>query len=210
MKLGNLSMKVKLFVCAAIFASFDVFSAEPIPPDEMVSMCGSLVTYASIAVQSKQSKIPLPNAIEITEISMKKNLSSLPPEAFKNYSAAVQELYKRIYALQDTSEQAVNREIAPACVVYAENQYTVADITKMQMCQTKSQPYLGFANMRDQGMPLKDQLKWLKETALQGAQEKERLYNELSEVMKYVYANPKKSKEEIYREQFNSCYSAVK
>jgi hypothetical protein len=58
MKLENLSMKVKLCVFVAIFAICNAVSAQPIPPDEMVSMCGSLVTYASIAVQSKQSKIP--------------------------------------------------------------------------------------------------------------------------------------------------------
>lgn len=176
-------MKPSRTLLAVTSVIFPVYlSAQPVTrvePLEMVGMCGSLVTYVSLAAEAKKAGMPLDAASNMTEASMKKNLSSLPPEAFERYRASVRELYKRIYALAEVTPQTTNREIAPSCVVYGGGQYTETEIGRMQGCQAKTQPYLGFANMRDQGMSLDNQLKWLKETAAknaaQSAEEQDRL-----------------------------------
>ncbi len=182
---------------------------EPVSPEEMIAVCDSLLTYVSLASESKQSGMPLDVATSMTEASMKKNLSGVPADVLNRYRAAVRELFKRIYALQTSTPQSATREIAPACTVYARGLYSESDINRMKVCEGKTQPYLGFANMRDQGMSLDNQLKWLKEEGLKnvpGQEEAARLYSELSEVMKYVYAHPQLPKQAIYSEKFNACF----
>ncbi len=206
---------IRIAVASLIFPIYlSAQSIAPVEPVEMVGMCGSLVTYVSLATEAKKSGMPLDAALNMTEASMKKNLSSLPPDTLERYRASVRELFKRIYALADLSPQTTNREIAPSCVMYCAGQYTEADIGRLQVCQAKTQPYLGFANMRDQGMSLDNQLKWLKETAVKNAAqsvaEQDRIYAELSEMMRYVYANPQMTKGVIFSEKFNACYKSAK
>ena len=211
----NMKLLSAILVTTMLCLNTEAFSASPVSPEEMVNMCGSLQTYVSLAVQSKNSGMPLDSATNMTEASMRKHLApDLTADSFNRYLAVVRELYKRIYALPSIAPQTVNRVIAPACMIYAEGQYSESDIKQMQICVAKSQPYLGFANMRDQGMSLEAQLKWLKEEGLKNAaqspEESEKLYSELSVIMKYVYAHPELNKQSIYSQKFNACYKEAK
>ena len=183
-------------------------SAESVSPHEMVGMCNSLVAYVSIAVMSKESTVPLDTAVARTEVSINTKLTGVPPEIVDRYRAAVHELYRRIYQLTDLNVQTAHSEIIPACVVYSDGQYSERDVHQMKMCEAKVQPYVGFANIRDSGVPLEQQLQWLRDEGLKLAPnvpDRERVLAELGDMMRYVYAHPELSKQAIFLEQFTTC-----
>jgi hypothetical protein len=198
---------VNIISAACLVYTVSARTAEPASPEEMVRVCNSLASYVSLAVNASKSKVPLHVAIDKAKASLKNKQEGMAADIAARYGAAVDELYKRVYALSDV--RSANHEVIPACAVYSQGQYTAADIQQMKFCEAKTLPYYGFANIRDMGITVDQQLNWLQERGLRNAvrstEERKRLYGNLSDMIRYVYAHPDLSKYTIYAEQFNSC-----
>jgi hypothetical protein len=198
-----------IFALTILTHTAAVQPAESVPPDEMLRMCNSLSAHAGHAVESRRSKVPLAVAVATTAMSLHKKLAGVPADVMERYQASVREIYQRVYALQLVDLPSAHQEVIPACISYARGQYTTEDLQQMKHCDAKTWPYFGFANLRDMGISLDQQLEWLQEKGLKNApgsaRERERLYSILADMIKYVYAHPDLSKRTIYEEQFESC-----
>ena len=204
MKLVNL-----ILVLAALTYGVPAQSVELVSPEEMLSVCNLLSAHVAHAVESSKSKVPLQVAVSMSETTMSKKLPEMPVGAMERYRASVRELYERIYALPDVNLTSAYPEVIPACVSYTGGEYTKTDLQHMQQCQARARPYFAFANLRDMGISLAQQLEWLQREGLKNepvsSQERKRLYADLSDMIEYVYAHPELSKRTIYAEQFDSC-----
>jgi hypothetical protein len=186
--------------------------SESVSPEEMLRMCNSLAAFATPAVEARQSKIPLAIAVATTATSLQKKLAGVPTETRERYQASVRELYQRVYALRIDDLRLAHQEIVPTCLSYARGQYTAEDLLQMKQCDAKTWPYFGFANLRDMGVSRDQQLEWLKREGLKNAptssDERNRMYEDLSDMIEYVYARPDLTKRTIYEERFDSCIEA--
>jgi len=204
--------RLTIFTLLLMFITLDV-SAEPervISPREILMVCESLPTYATIALNGKQSNVPEDFSADMTEKSMRKRLASLSEDMLDRYIVVVRDLFKRVYALESNDPKLMDQQMTQACANYAPDQYSAKDIKTLAICKTKTRPYLGFAKVRDDGMSLQEQLAWLKQDLakkVKTPEQSDKLYAELSAIMQFVYSQPEKDKapNAIFAEKFNSC-----
>lgn len=211
---------MKIFATAfsiiLLLMALDVRADAPVsvPPDEMAYICGSLGNYVQMAIQARQSGIPLETAIAAVKGSMQRNLTMFQPEKLARYQDVVGDLFTRVYASQDASMTTANVEITSACRTYAPTQYSEEDVRNLGACAMKASPYPGYAKVRDTGMSLDDQMKWLKQHIdsmnQYSADQKSQLYSDLSGKMRYVYDHRDMSGDAIYAQKLTACFDDSK
>jgi hypothetical protein len=194
---------------AALAYGIPARPADRVSPEEMLSICNSLAVHAAHAVESNKAKISLQIAVSKVETSINKKRPGMPADVMERYRTSVRNLYERVYALPEVNLPSAYREVIPTCVSYSRGQYTEEDVQQMKRCEAKARPYFGFANLRDNGISLAQQIEWLQREGLKNepasSEEKKRLYADLSHMIEYVYAHPELSKRTIYAEQLQSC-----
>lgn len=199
-----------------VLVSSPVFADAPtsVPPEKMLAICGSLPRYIQLAQQTLAKGIPLEKAVAMTQDAMKKDLTGFGSEQMTRYQAVIKDLFGRVYASPNASALAQYDEINSACSLYAPGQYSQTDLRNLGGCRIQVLPYSGFADARDKGATLDEQLKSLKQQidALDkySGQQKSQLYTDLSAKLRYVYAHPDLSEQRIYSDKLTACFEASK
>jgi hypothetical protein len=207
---------VSFLIGFCVLVSSTAFAAAPasVPPDKMLAICGSLPRYVQLAQQTLTKGIPLEKAVSMTQAAMQKDLTGFGPEEMARYQAVIKDLFGRVYAAPDASAREQYAEINSACSLYAPGQYSQADLRNLGGCRIQALPYTGFADARDKGATLDDQLKSLKQQIdamdkYSGPQKSE-LYTDLSAKLRYVYAHRELSGSRLYSAILTDCFEESK
>jgi len=200
----------------SVLAAASTFAAAPVsvPPDKMLAICGSLPKYAQLAMHTKADGVPLDKAVAMTQDAMKQQLTGLDPEQMTRYQAVIQDLFSRVYASPDAGNPDVYDEVNSACSLYAPGQYSQEDLRSLGGCRIQVLPYSRFADDRDKGVSLDDELKSLKREidAMDKYTEQQRsqLNSDLSGKVRYVYAHRSLSGGRLYSDKLSACFEAAK